>query len=260
MHSELLSLRQSHLLSPRRYRLSMQTVGERLKQARIAAGYDSAAAAAEAFGWHKQNVRDHEADRRGVSPDQADRYARAYRTGPAWILFGRGSPDDAGPATSATEIRLPIRYEVAASGFLERDELPQRPYGFHTVPSVAPYSGAPQWLERVVSDSMDLLLPVGSLVHVVDTIALEYEPRHGDVVIVERSRAQGALVERTIKQVALTPTGPELWPRSHNPRHQQAIALHDGDDRSDDVTVQIVGKVIRSYMFFEPEAEEPEVA
>lgn len=165
----------------------------------------------------------------------------------------RGSPPP-------TEIRLPIRYEVAASGFLERDELPQRPYGYRTVPSVAPYAGAPQWLERVVSDSLDKLIPVGSLAHVVDAVALEYEPRHDDIVIVERSRAQGALVERTIKQVALTPAGPELWPRSHNPRHQQAIALHDGDDRSDDVTVQIVGKVIRSYMFFEPEAEEPEVA
>lgn len=236
----------------------MTTVGERLRKARVAAGYSSASAAAEAFGWHPQNVRDHEAERRGVSPDQAERYARAYRSTAEWLLFGRG--DQTGKPKASGEITLPIRYEVAASGFLERDELPQRPYGFHTVPSVAPYAGTPQWLERVISDSMDLLLPVGSLVHVVDAITLEYEPRHGDIVIVERSRAQGALVERTIKQVVLTPAGPELWPRSHNARHQSAISLHDGDGSSDDLTVQIVGKVIRSYMFFEPEAEEPDVA
>lgn len=71
----------------------METVGERLKAARVAAGFSSAAEAATANGgaergWHPQNVRDHEANRRGVDTDQAERYGRAYRVDPAWILFG----------------------------------------------------------------------------------------------------------------------------------------------------------------------------
>lgn len=66
----------------------MDTIGERLKAARLAAGYETAAAAARAFGWHKQNVVDHEADRRGVDPEQAERYAKAYRVDPSWILWG----------------------------------------------------------------------------------------------------------------------------------------------------------------------------
>lgn len=66
----------------------MDTIGERLKEARLAAGYTSAADAAAKFEWHPQNVRDHEANRRGVDAEQAERYARAYRVDPAWILFG----------------------------------------------------------------------------------------------------------------------------------------------------------------------------
>ena len=70
----------------------MQTVGERLKIAREAAGHASAAEAARQFEWHPQNVRDHEADRRGVSPEQARTYARAYRVEPNWILYGGADP------------------------------------------------------------------------------------------------------------------------------------------------------------------------
>lgn len=53
----------------------MNSVGYRLRKARVDAGYETAADAARAFGWHPQNVRDHEADRRGVSPEQAAIYA-----------------------------------------------------------------------------------------------------------------------------------------------------------------------------------------
>lgn len=70
----------------------MRTVGERLRFAREAAGYPTCADAARAFGWHVQNVRDHEADRRGVSPDHAAAYARGYQTDKAWLLFGGPLP------------------------------------------------------------------------------------------------------------------------------------------------------------------------
>lgn len=161
------------------------------------------------------------------------------------------------PAPRAPEnIRLPIRYEVAASGFQEVDQMPQQPYGFCTVRSVRAYAYAPQWLERVISDSMNQLMPVGSVIHVVDAIAINYEPRHGDVVVVERRRGQGSLVERTVKQVEMTTVGPELWPRSHNPRWNQPISLVEGAEGSDDVEVQIVALVLQSYMFFAAECDE----
>ena len=85
--------RQSLLLRGSEYHPAVEQVGDRLKQARLAAGYATAAEAAAAHGgqeggWHPQNVRDHEANRRGVDADQAERYGRAYRVDPAWLLFG----------------------------------------------------------------------------------------------------------------------------------------------------------------------------
>lgn len=66
----------------------MDTIGDRLRKSRLDAGYATAAEAARAFGWHVQNVRDQEADRRGVSPEQAKAYSRAYRVDATWLLFG----------------------------------------------------------------------------------------------------------------------------------------------------------------------------
>lgn len=151
----------------------------------------------------------------------------------------------------AADLRLPIRYEVAASGFVPREELAQAPIGFQTVPAIRGYERHPQWLERVISDSMDRLLPVGSLIHVIDAHSLRYRPRHGDIVVVERERRDGSLVERTVKQVAIEGDTVELWPRSHNQRWQRAVELHDGTDPDEEFLVQIVGRVMQSYMFFD---------
>lgn len=66
----------------------MDEPGDRLKQARLAAGFKSIAAAAEAKGFHKQNLGDHEAGRRGIKPEHAEQYARAFKVSPEWILLG----------------------------------------------------------------------------------------------------------------------------------------------------------------------------
>ena len=66
-------------------------VGKRLSEARVAAGFMTAADAAKRYRWHPQNVRDHEAGRRGVDPLQADDYARRYNIQVEWLLYGRGS-------------------------------------------------------------------------------------------------------------------------------------------------------------------------
>lgn len=162
---------------------------------------------------------------------------------------------------TAGEVRLPIRYEVAASGFLPRDELPQRPCGYRRVQAIRPFQDFTQWLERVVNESMNRIIPPGSLVHVVDAIEIGYAPNHDDVVVVERVRGNGWLVERTVKQVAMTSEGVELWPRSHNPRYQSPISLVGGAEPEEDVQVHIVGLVIRAYMNFAvAEVEDEEAA
>lgn len=144
---------------------------------------------------------------------------------------------------------LPILHEVAAGGFHRRDELRQTPLGRARVVLVPLVDHRDQWLERVVSDSMDRKIPVGSLVHVVSAIATRYSPRTGDIVIVERRAAQGSMVERTVKEVEVLPGGVQLWPRSHNPAYQRPVELMDGANHADDTTeVEIVGKVVRAYV------------
>lgn len=228
----------------------MSTPGERLRDARVKAGYETAADAARQFEWHPQNVRDHEADRRKISPDQARRYARAYKITPTWLLYGD-------KATQSEELpfpetgRLPIRFTVAAGAWEPVEDWRDEPLGFEEAHRVPAYDSFPQWLERVVGDSYNKKIPDGSLIHVVDAVALGYAPTHGDTVVVCRRRAQKAFVERSVKEVVLTPFGIELWPRSFNPKWDQPLNYTVGAKDGEEIEVEIVGKVIRSYQELE---------
>lgn len=64
---------------------------ERLKEARVRARYAEAADAARAFGWNEVTYRSHENGQRGLRPDVAKKYARAFRVSMAWLLTGSGS-------------------------------------------------------------------------------------------------------------------------------------------------------------------------
>jgi len=158
------------------------------------------------------------------------------------------------PQASTTEPQmvgaefLPIRYDVGAGLWQEITDS-QVFIGVGTVAPDPAYSGFPQWLERVQGDSMDQDYRDGELVHVVDAIALGYAPQHGDHVILVRRRADGAEMERTIKEVVRTSGGPvEFWPRSTNPRWAKPIILNNGVQENDQTTeVEIAALVIGSY-------------
>lgn len=147
---------------------------------------------------------------------------------------------------------LGVRYRVQAGNWFEVDNESQ----VEIAPGqpVAPdprYAEYPQWLELVVGESANRRIQDGEFAHVVDAIAMYYEPKHGDWVVVERSRAGGLLHERTIKQVEIDRDGVvRLCPRSTDPRWQTALCLTDGARDGEDVEVQIVGKVIGAYSSF----------
>lgn len=63
---------------------------DRLRQARGAAHFDSASAAAERFGWVKSTYLSHENGQTPVPVRAADKYAQAFRVSAAWILTGEG--------------------------------------------------------------------------------------------------------------------------------------------------------------------------
>lgn len=220
--------------------------GERLKAARVKAGYATASAAATAFGWHPQNVRDHEAGRRGISPEQAIMYARAYRTTPGAILYGEAVPGvGESNFTFEPQMRLlPIVGEVQAGAWISVDEFDQTEPEVSTTARDPHFPHARQWLRRVRGDSVNLLgIVEGDLVHCVDVDEAHYQINTGDVVEVERSRFQGSDLEYSLKQVELTADAILLWPRSTNPRWSKPLQVLEGKT-GEDLTVTIKGLVL----------------
>ena len=67
---------------------------KRLKDARLAAGYSTAASAADAFGWVKPTYYAHENGNKVYTYITAKEYGQAFRVNPAWLLFGQGAPDN----------------------------------------------------------------------------------------------------------------------------------------------------------------------
>jgi hypothetical protein len=65
----------------------------RLRQARLAAGFDSAMSAAQHFGWSYTTYASHERGARSIGHDAITRYARALRVPGEWLAYGRGEED-----------------------------------------------------------------------------------------------------------------------------------------------------------------------
>jgi hypothetical protein len=147
---------------------------------------------------------------------------------------------------------LPVRFHAGAGEWQPVEDFDQREPVMRPARALPGLESIPQWLELVVGDSMNRQLPAGSHVHVIDAISVMYEPRHGDLVIAERSKAQGAFVERSVKQVEIHANGMvQLWPRSYDPQYQMPLILSDGlTMEDDDATVRIVGKIAGAYIGF----------
>lgn len=173
--------------------------------------------------------------------------ARALECDVRYLL---GETDAVGEAAPGGQLILPVRYTVAAGAWREVDDTAQTHRAQSPAQVIPGYERWPQWLEEVEGDSINRLIPDGALVHVVDAQAMSYEPRHDDLVVVLRTRSGGHLQERTLKQVELKPHGILLWPRSYNDRWSKPLDLSEGVEDDEEVTVQIVGKVLRAYIGF----------
>jgi hypothetical protein len=77
----------------------------RLRDARLAAGFENATVAAERFGWPVITYRSHENGIRGLRPAIAKRYAKAYKVSLSWLMTGEGQMR--GPGLDAEIMALP---------------------------------------------------------------------------------------------------------------------------------------------------------
>lgn len=176
---------------------------------------------------------------------ERDKVAGRVRDG-ATVVTLRADPFNGGsPAL------LPIRDRVQAGAWLAADDTGQSIPRKYPAARDGRYAHADQWLSEVVGDSVNRLgINDGDLVHCVDAIAISYYPRTDDVVEVERLRMQGSERELSIKQIVMTPSGPELWPRSTNPRWAEPLSLGEGTLEGEEYEVRIRGLVLAAIRRF----------
>lgn len=75
----------------------METIADRLKKARKAAGFKSAAEAASALNTPYPTYAGHENGSRGVTTEALELYARRLKVSADWLLNGKGSPPQSTP-------------------------------------------------------------------------------------------------------------------------------------------------------------------
>lgn len=147
---------------------------------------------------------------------------------------------------------LQVRYRVRAGLWQEVEfEEPPEDIAYPVLPNPK-FAEWPQWLELVEGDSANLKIPDGHYIHVVDAREMGYAPKTGDWVVVERRRDQGAIRERTVKQVEVVDGIPlsliRLWPRSSNPKWKEPVDMANGAREGEEgVEAVIVGLVIGAY-------------
>lgn len=174
----------------------MSTISDqsrRLRLAREAAGYDSAATAARRFNWPYGTYSGHENGSRGFPAHRAPVYARCFRVEEQWLLFGKGQ----GPAALGLEGRAT---EKPSFGFSEPGVMPLRLQPDSA--SIAERAAALILQEQKGRDSYkitrsypDYLLQTGDIV----IIEVGVTPTQGELAVVNVVDEQRATCETTIR-------------------------------------------------------------
>ena len=124
-------------------------VYEKLKQARISAGFEKAAEAARAFGWNEVTYRSHENGTRGFRVATANKYARAFNFDVNSLLFPNASTPGGLSRARDDVVEVPVLGFRAGMG------------GGGTVIDEKPRASWPvqrQYLNRIRLGSADLIV------------------------------------------------------------------------------------------------------
>lgn len=217
---------------------------DRLRQARIAAGFTSASEAAQRFGWGEASYRHHENATRNYGPDAAKRYGRAFKVKPAWLL-GLDPSSELAAVDHGGE-RLEVNGSVAAGVWRESEHWNDERQFVIDLPSPVP--GARRFGLEVEGLSMDLFYAPGAVLDCISIYSAEVRPADGDHVIVERVRPDG-LRELTVKEYRERDGERLLVPRSSDARFKP-IVYPGPDDPARPTTeerVEIIAFVVTSY-------------
>lgn len=134
-----------------------------------------------------------------------------------------------------------VRGKVAANTWMDVDDMDFGYDDMETVPSLSGYPAGWQFGLKVDGNCLNKIANHGDILVCLDTIAAGEEIKENDLVIVERKKYDGQMVQRTAKRVRRTAKGFELWPESTDPAHQEPILLYENVP---DISAQVIGKVL----------------
>ncbi len=220
----------------------------RLRKARTDAGYESAKAAAEAFGWGVSTYTHHENGTRGFAPPEAVKYGSAFRVAPGWLLGLDllGARQTSAFTPSYSQRLLPFLGLAAQGHWIESglDDTQQ--------PEMIPVDtmvddGGEMFVIQPVGDSMNLTVPKGALL-ICRRVPWDLDHVEiGDLVVVER--CQHDRRERTVKRLVKIDGNLALQPESDRPEFQDTILVGSpSEDHHQDDEIRIVGVVLRAVV------------
>lgn len=218
----------------------MKERSERLRQARILARFASATKAADALGIAASTYRAHENGQNDFGVEDAERYGKAFKVSPNWLLTGQDAANPNASLTLANKSSpklgmIPVKGSVKAGHWQDVDLLGGNIMN-EWVTASSEYPLDWQYAYVVDGESLNKIARHGDRLICLDLRESGGSFSDGDLVIVERTRYSGQVYERTAKRVRQTLAGYELWPESDDPNHQEAIPYR-GNIESDHVSV-----------------------
>ena len=220
----------------------MDSPKDRLKRARVNAGFETATdAAAKLRQINKNTLLSNENGNRAISRKMAQTYADAFNTTAGWILYG----EDSATTTPVKQIR--IEGVSQAGMFRDISLIEDDEHDRKTIPApINPkYAHVHQYALLVAGDSMNNKFQDGSYVTCAEWAGLGKELKHGMILHVERVKA-GSMIETTIKTYAERDGKRWLEPDSTNAKH---LPIEINGDL--DTEILIKGAVIGSYTEFD---------
>lgn len=217
----------------------MKEPSDRLRELRLKKGYESATAAANAFGWNENTYKSHENGERGIKLPVARKYALAYGSTASHILTGESAAQTVVQDVSS----ISLAGVVAAGYFRSSDWVPED----NTVIPALPRKGIPpsrQYAVRIDGPSVNKRIQDGMY-----AICAEFDSYPGGAAmgsLVHVIREVDGEIEHTIKEIRFSPSGVLLMPVSTDPAFQEPLLVSGGDYER----ITIRGVVIGSYQPF----------
>jgi len=236
-----------------------ESMHDRLKKARIGAGFATATDAIRRFGWKGSTYRAHENSQNQYDPDTAKTYGQAYGVSPGWLLTGEGemrptsfrrsTPLDGAPVNGGTDDGhcVPVKGKAAAGIWSEvfladqADEPQQR----NPFPLDPRFPKEVQFDLIVEGSSLNKFAHEGDYLRCVDIDYSGIDILEGDLVVIERTREK-SLRELSARRVRINNGRHEFWPESDDPRWRAPVIAKDGVAEAGE-EVKILAKVLWTY-------------